>query len=548
MYVTYKYNELSSQKQIAEILKDIVTIIKFKPQNPPNSDYLYNEEFKAYVTKAGTLSLLASISSSSPLLNTSKIIDGNTITFPETNIKILSEWEDSIFPNISSTVETSDPTKTVFYLSNTSSDFQKNIEFSVSSSKSTSKTKPEDIAGYIRMVGFHYDDSGICLSSYGYTDAKFIQPAIYYKGGYIHISVSKNHLMVASTNSIQRLWKPGIGVCDFEPYYYDYNGQLFKSYYDENYPSWCYMSMNGADNISLPKIYDMIKEKDLYYSYDPLGKGGVNVKTITKESIKNVTSALKICDGGITHGATCDVGVNVTWWTNLKNALLAFQKASASTDQSEIDKCFEPSGAYALAIKNIETLWKAYPKKDITTEHYQPSYMLNQNLFDNILMRIPTPPNVNIAPNTVPNKFQIKSQYIAKLNSPANINIPYKTLNYNFNKALVCARIGIQNKYIKTYKTSNDPTDEYLPEYYDIGGEISEKCPIYMISSNCKSLDHLSLVLPQHDTIPLYDDIPADELEHYKNNYGDYVVWDSLATTGTNLKTASKFKYIVLLG
>jgi hypothetical protein len=139
------------------------------------------------------------------------------------------------------------------------------------------------------------------------------------------------------------------------------------------------------------------------------------------------------------------------------------------------------------------------------------------------------------------NLFQLKSQYINSVLSPAGMTIPKKTLNYNFTPAIVCARVGIHNKLVKV---DNDP-DKYDPLYYDIGGDISTSSPIYMIGLG-KALDTIDIVLPKQDTIDITD--TEDKKSYDDLKYGNYVVWDSASSTKTQLNTSSTFKYIVRLG
>lgn len=139
------------------------------------------------------------------------------------------------------------------------------------------------------------------------------------------------------------------------------------------------------------------------------------------------------------------------------------------------------------------------------------------------------------------NIFQLKSQYINSVLSPAGMTIPKKTMNYNFTPAIVCARVGIHNKLVKV---DND-ADKYNPLYYDIGGDISTKSPIYMIGLG-KALDTIDIVLPKHDAIDISNE--EDKKAYDDLKYGNYVVWDSAASSKTQLNTSSTFKYIVRLG
>ena len=139
------------------------------------------------------------------------------------------------------------------------------------------------------------------------------------------------------------------------------------------------------------------------------------------------------------------------------------------------------------------------------------------------------------------NIFQLKSQYINSVLSPAGMSIPKKTMNYNFTPAIVCARVGIHNKLVKV---DND-ADKYDPLYYDIGGDISTKSPIYMIGLG-KALDTIDIVLPKHDAIDISNE--EDKKAYDDLKYGNYVVWDSAASSKTQLNTSSTFKYIVRLG
>lgn len=414
MYIAYKYNQLQTAADVKKVLADVKKILTYSA-GTYDADGYFNNIFKSEMTsqlsdicdKTYTLNTTITTISNPPLAD--QIIPANSY------IKSLPGW-----------AETAGLTSTdvEFYLSGANG---KNVVIGLSSplTSGTGAIAIDKIASTLVIKAYEKTSDNKLNSAYGFADKNFIQPVIYVAGGVLFISADESHLLISSVNSNKYGWTPGLGVVDFDPYVFEYEGVNVGSYLQSNqYPKWVFLSMNGATNISTPRTYD----------------------------IKHTT--------------------DLVWFD----------------DSTYIGTATKPS-----------------------------SY----------------PPAKNI--------FQLKSQYINSVLSPSGMTIPKKTMNYNFTPAVVCARVGIHNKLVKV---DNDP-DKYDPLYYDIGGDVSTKCPIYMIGLG-KALDTIDIVLPKQDTI---DTTAAeDKLAYDTLKYGNYVVWDSASSSKTQLNTSSTFKYIVRLG
>jgi hypothetical protein len=414
MYIAYKYKQLTTADDVKKVLADLKKILTYTADSY-DADGYFNDIFKSAMTtslsdicdKDFTLNTKLQTISNPPLAD--QIIPANSY------VKSLPGW-----------IETDGlaSTDVEFYLS---SDNGKNVVIGLTSPLAfgTGAIAVDKVASSLIIKAYEKTSDDKKNSSYGFADNNFIKPVIYVAGGTLYVSADTTHLLISSTNSNKYGWTPGLGVVDFDPYVFEYDGVKIGSYLQSNqYPKWVYLSMNGATNISTPRTYD------------------------------------------IKHSA------DVVWFD----------------DTTYIGTTTKPS---------------SYP--------------------------------------AAKNVFQLKSQYINSVLSPSGMTIPKKTLNYNFTPAIVCARVGIHNKLVKV---DNDP-DKYDPLYYDIGGDISTSSPIYMIGLG-KALDTIDIVLPKHDNIDISD--AADKQAYDDLKYGNYVVWDSAASSKTQLNTSSTFKYIVRLG
>jgi len=414
MYIAYKYKQLTTAADVKKVLADLKKILTYTAGSY-DADGYFNDIFKSEMTsqlsdicdKDYTLNTKLTTISNPPLAD--QIIPANSY------IKSLPGWTET-------TGLTS--TDTEIYLS---SDNGKNVVISLSSpvTSGTGTIAVDKVSTTIIIKAYEKTTDGKLNSAYGFADKNFTQPVVYVAGGTLYISADTSHLLISSTNSNNYGWSPGLGVVDYDPYVFEYDGVNVGSYMQSNqYPKWVYISMNGATNISTPRTYD------------------------------------------VKHA------LDVIWF-----------------DDSTY----------------------------IGTNNIPSSYPAAKNL------------------------FQLKSQYINSVLSPSGMTIPKKTMNYNFTPAIVCARVGIHNKLVAV---NNDP-DKYDPLYYDIGGDVSTKTPLYMIGLG-KSLDTIDIVLPKQDKI---DITAAEDKQAYDDlKYGNYVVWDSASSSKTQLNTSSTFKYIVRLG
>jgi hypothetical protein len=414
MYIAYKYNQLTTASDVKKVLADLKMILTYSAGTFDADGYfntIFHDEMTSQLSdicdKTYTLKTTSNTISNPPLAD--QIIPANSY------VKTFPGW-----------TETTGLTSTdvEFYISGSNG---KNLVIGLTSPLlfGTGAIAVDKIASTVSIKAYEKTSDGKLNSSYGFADKNFIQPVIYVAGGILFISADESHLLISSVNSNKYGWTPGLGIVDFDPYVFEYEGVSVGSYLQSNqYPKWVFLSMNGATNISTPRTYD----------------------------IKHTT--------------------DLVWFD----------------DSAYIGTATKPS-----------------------------SY----------------PPAKNI--------FQLKSQYINSVLSPSGMTIPKKTMNYNFTPAIVCARVGIHNKLVKV---DNDP-DKYDPLYYDIGGDVSTKCPIYMIGLG-KALDTIDIVLPKQDTIDTT--APDDKLAYDTLKYGNYVVWDSASSSKTQLNTSSTFKYIVRLG
>jgi len=97
-------------------------------------------------------------------------------------------------------------------------------------------------------------------------------------GGTLYISADTSHLLISSTNSNNYGWSPGLGVVDYDPYVFEYDGVNVGSYMQSNqYPKWVYISMNGATNISTPRTYDVKHALDVIWFDDSTYIGTNNI-------------------------------------------------------------------------------------------------------------------------------------------------------------------------------------------------------------------------------------------------------------------------------
>jgi hypothetical protein len=414
MYIAYKYNQLTTAADVKKVLADLKMILTYSA-GTFDADGYFNTIFHDEMT-----SQLSDICDKTYTLNTTS----NTISTPPLADQIIPA--NSYVKTLPGWTETAGLTSTdvEFYISGSNG---KNLVIGLTSPLTfgTGAIAVDKIASTVAIKAYEKTSDGKLNSAYGFADKNFIQPVIYVAGGILFISADESHLLISSINSNKYGWTPGLGVVDFDPYVFEYEGVSVGSYLQSNqYPKWVFLSMNGATNISTPRTYDIKHTTDLVWFDDSTYIGTVN----------------------------------------------------------------KPS-SYPAA-KNI---------------------------------------------------FQLKSQYINSVLSPSGMTIPKKTMNYNFTPAIVCARVGIHNKLVKV---DNDP-DKYDPLYYDIGGDVSTKCPIYMIGLG-KALDTIDIVLPKQDTIDTT--ATEDKLAYDTLKYGNYVVWDSASSAKTQLNTSSTFKYIVRLG
>lgn len=414
MYIAYKYKQLTTADDVKKVLADLKKILTYTAASY-DSDGYFNDIFKSDMTtqlsdicdKDFTLNTKLQVISNPPLAD--QIIPANSY------VKDLPGWEET--SGLTST-------DTELYLSAANG---KNVVISLTSPVTfgTGVIAVDKLSTNIIIKAYEITSDGKKNSAYGFKDKNFLMPAVYVAGGTLYISAAPSHLLISSTNNNRYGWTPGLGIVDFDPYVYEHDGVKIGSYEQSNqYPKWVYMSMNGANNISTPRTYD------------------------------------------VKHSA------DVVWYDDTAN---------------------------------------------IGTGTAPSSYPAAKNI------------------------FQLKSQYINSVLSPSGMNIPKKTLNYNFTPAIVCARVGIHSKFVKI---DNDP-DKCDPLYYDIGGDVSTKCPLYMIGLG-KALDTIDIVLPKHDVIDISN--PDDKTEYDTLKYGNYTVWDSAASSKTQLNTSSTFKYIVRLG
>ena len=414
MYIAYKYKQLTTADDVKKVLADLKKILTYSA-GTYDSDGYFNTIFKNEMT-----SLLSNICDKDFTLNTTL----TTISNPPLADQIIPA--NSYIKSLPGWVESDGLTSTdsEIYLSGGNG---KHVVISLPTTVTfgTGAQAVDKVSATLSIKAYEITSDDKKNSAYGFADTNFIKPVLYVAGGTLYISADETHLLIASTNSNKYGWTPGLGVVDFDPYVFEYDGVNVGSYLQSNqYPKWVYISMNGAVNISTPRTYD----------------------------VKNA--------------------VDVVWFD----------------DTTYIGTTTKPS-SYPAA-KNI---------------------------------------------------FQLKSQYINSVLSPAGMTIPKKTLNYNFTPAIVCARVGIHNKLVKV---DND-ADKYNPLYYDIGGDVSTKSPIYMIGLG-KALDTIDIVLPKHDAIDISTE--EDKQEYDTLKYGNYIVWDSAASSKTQLNTSSTFKYIVRLG
>jgi hypothetical protein len=268
--------------------------------------------------------------------------------------------------------------------------------------------------------------------AYGMTDSNFVKPRIYSGGGYLYISMTKNHFLIASSDVNRCSWTPGIGIVKYKPEILDYYGVQFGSYNKNiTYSNWLYFSMNGTTNIS--------------------GIHTFNIKSNKDE-------------------------------------------------------------------KSAEETWAAprptYP--ETATYHPYPSN----------------------APKLL---YQLKSQYLNSVTNPTGMNIPKRTMNYNFKPSVVCARVCVCNKLI----SPNDNPNNYNPDHYDNGGDVSALTPIYMINSG-PTLGFIDVVLPHQDKVDMTN--PDDKKQYDEKRWGKYIIWDSMVSSNKTLETKSTFKYIVWYG
>ena len=126
------------------------------------------------------------------------------------------------------------------------------------------------------------------------------------------------------------------------------------------------------------------------------------------------------------------------------------------------------------------------------------------------------------------NLLQIKSPYVDNIAKVTNLNIPARTMNMNLSSSIVCARFAFHNSYAK----SVSPND-----FYDIGGDVSTICPLFLISSG-RSMDTIDVAMPNHNAIAGQSD-PL-----YRSYYGSFAVWGT--TKGT--LSSSKANFIVRMG
>jgi hypothetical protein len=277
------------------------------------------------------------------------------------------------------------------------------------------------------------DHAKPALVPYGTSDNNFVRPRLYSAGGYLYITISKSHFLIASSNINKCSWTPGLGIVNYKPSILDYYGVQFGSYNKKGtYPTWVFFSMNGISNIS------------------------------------------------------------------------------------------------AVSIFNIHT-----NKDDNTAEEDNQTQYVNGAL--QYMYPTPYPAGAN------KNLFQLKSPYLNQVLSPTGMNIPKKTMNYNYISAMVGARVCICNKLT----TANDNQDNYNPDHYDNGGDISEVCPIYMVGSG-KSLNEIEVVLPHQDKVDMTN--PDDKKQYDEKRWGKYIIWDSMVSSNKTLETKSTFKYIVWYG
>jgi hypothetical protein len=540
MYVTYKYKKLSNATLDLEIiLSDIFKIITYSPTSPPNDVRLYNDLFTIDMNTQ-----LSDICDKVYTLNTTTTIvptdnpDINITTYANSYVKVLPEWE------LTSGLEN---TNTKIFVSSINNDpaYIKNLEIGL-------KSFPYNASDDKKVVGelvFRAYELDVATNFRNYTYGNnavgaFLRPKIYTQGGYLHIFVENSHLFIASTNVNNILWTPGLGCTDFDPYLLRLDDEEHGSYQSSgNYPKWVFMSMNGFDNIACPRCFDIVKNEDVYTRLDAPATVSNTVATkLSKNAIDYSKRLPRLLGAAIIHEPTCTISTNLKFGVAKLQEILDVCNAFINSD-NDSDKIL-PNGYLAKDL--LEQLNYFEPK--IAGTHINGPNIVQA--MKHALMMIPFKPIP--ADPSVPkqNMFQIKSPYLVTMKNPASLNIPRYTINYNFKKAITCARVAIQNKFISNSRVNI----QYKPLFFDIGGDVSTSTPIYMIGVNCKSLDKLDVILPEDDIIPEYenpsllDDNDTNKKFLYDTEVGLFTVWDSMPSKGTRIKTGSRIKYIVRLG
>jgi hypothetical protein len=238
MYIRYAYTQISTDQatadaQIAAILQDIVNLLQWRPDLLGTS--------AGYITQLKDTGVI-----------TSALFD---IDRSQVFMSRYGDWFD--------TVDTTN-TATTKYISNgnifagimeahmvlSTSPVAKTVDTGVRSSSSNDAS----IASTLNMKAYERQNlpNNTIVNNYcsGYNDAAFVKPVIYNRGGYLFITASKYHMLIACMNRTTSRWLPGLGVAMFdkEPGSYgDYN----------TYPAWCYMSMATLDCISVPRKYNI---------------------------------------------------------------------------------------------------------------------------------------------------------------------------------------------------------------------------------------------------------------------------------------------------
>jgi hypothetical protein len=399
------------------------------------------------------------------------------------------------------------------------------------------------------MASYWVDDSDFHTYAYGNADkTNFIRPKLYKNGGHLYIFVENSHLFISSTNIDTLLWIPGLGCADFDPYILTYDNEHFGSYQSSGkYPKWVFMSMNGFDNIASPQCFDIVTNGD----HAAIPPAPTTVTQPIKISKTANNAALKLINDisslSSYNSKRIKLSEQSSWaWVPLTDILTRLTDiANTFKDAADTDRLL-PNGTNAKQLSDIGQELKSLNRKD-------EAQTFIGIIWGSINKALIAPPVAPLPPDyTAPkqNIFQIKSPYLMTMKTPNSLNIPKYTINQNFKKAITCARVAIQNKYI----SDNKDNTKYAPLFYDIGGDISTVSPIYMIGVNCKSLDKLDIVLPDDDIVPSYlpveglDDNDKHKKDLYDTEFGLFTVWDSQPSKGTKIKSGSRIKYIVRLG